>query len=656
MHLLEGSLCYRSCRRSFNWLADVSRASLTGRSLAAFTGLCGRYAAGSCILGTGRIRAAPLETAGGAISVQAVSRLYAWLRRGLADAAPGEAVRRSGGWVRCSTLAGGRWTHLAGSALLGAAIGRAVQGMVIAPIAMAAVGLLLVIWGPSLAAATGESLILGRMICAWRGDSERRGGTAPGGGYGRRIRTGVGGDADPCRSGSEDRGSAWLVATGVVLSLCCGLVAGLVDSAGPYWLAAGVLVIVGVAVLLWRPETMLLFAAAFPWLDALARDRLGGLGAAWDEVLLVASIALILWGALVTGRLRLRTVPIVLPVLCALTVAVGSIVVRGVPNDVGMFGLRVVLEPLLFYFIGFLLCSTPGWVHRTVTVFLASTTALALHGLYQFVMRVPTPSRWVDSTESSIVTRAFSVIGNPNGLGSVLAVGALVAVALLLSPALRKSSRFVLALASVVQLAGLAVTFSRGAWIGVICGLIAMLLLAYRRYLLPLFILGAAGVLAVPGVFADRFLLIFSDSYLSKAAVDGRIYRWIAALDQIGVHPWFGVGLGTYGGSSASRFGYWVTWVDNFYLQIGAEGGLLLLVAFLWVMLRVAKGAVRGSRIGKEPFERAVAAGVFGGLIAVAVANLFASVFETLAVGAALWLLAGLATAATFTRTTGNRP
>jgi O-antigen ligase len=370
------------------------------------------------------------------------------------------------------------------------------------------------------------------------------------------------------------------------------------------------------------------------------------LGAAWDEGLLLAAVALILWGALVTGRLRLRTVPVLVPALCALAAAVGSVVVWSVPGDVGLFGLRVTLEPVLFYFVGFLLCTTGPWVRRTVVVFLASTTGLALHGLYQYITRVPTPTRWVDASENSIVTRAFSVIGNPNGLGSVLAIGFLVGLALLLSPSLRRGQKLLVLVMIGVQLAGLAVTFSRGAWLGVACGLLAMLVLAYRRYLLPVAVVGVAGLLAAPRVFVDRFLLVFSESYLSKAAVDGRIYRWTAALDQIAAHPWFGLGLGTFGGSSAARFDYWNTWIDNFYLQLGAEGGLLLLAAFLWMMLRVAKGLVKGSRVGADPFVRALAAGMFGALVAVSVANVFASVFETLAVGAALWLLAGSATAA----------
>jgi O-antigen ligase len=131
---------------------------------------------------------------------------------------------------------------------------------------------------------------------------------------------------------------------------------------------------------------------------------------------------------------------------------------------------------------------------------------------------------------------------------------------------------------------------------------------------------------------------------VGKSAVDGRTVRWAAALDQTAAHPWFWTTLGTFGGSAADRFGYWATWVDKYYLQMGVEGGLLLLAVFLWLLLRVAKGLVKGYRVATDPFLKALGPGVFGAFVAVSVARAFASEFEILAVGVAFWFLAGLTT------------
>jgi O-antigen ligase len=93
-------------------------------------------------------------------------------------------------------------------------------------------------------------------------------------------------------------------------------------------------------------------------------------------------------------------------------------------------------------------------------------------------------------------------------------------------------------------------------------------------------------------------------------------------------------------------FGYSRLWIDNFYLQLGAEGGLLLLAFFLWILLRAAKGLVKGYSANRDPYLRALTAGVFGGFVAVATANATASVWETLAVGVGFWFMTGFASAA----------
>ena len=625
MHLLTDSILYRALRRLGSWLAQLGRESLVGRALTSATRAMGRISASSLVFGTSHFTSTPLGANAASLSVSIVSRPYVGLRRLLADGVAGRALERIGAWTEQSSFRRGEWLRLVGAALIGMGCGRAVLTAIggFATLLLVVAGLLFAVWGPRLVSAVELGLVFSRLTAA-----------------ARPVSTGV----DP--SLPQNKRLSWVVAVGMVLCGASGFSAGVLSKSGPVWLAVTVLAICATVLLLRRPEAILLGVAAFPWLDSVARGSLGGLGAAWDEGLLLTSVALVLWGALVTGRLHLRTVPILLPTLCALTAAVGSIVVRGVPSDAGLFALRVVFEPILFYLLAFLLATSVGWVKLTIGVFLASSTGLAAHGLYQFATRVPTPTRWVDINETEIVTRAFSVIGNPNGLGTVLLIGTLVAFSLLLAPGVRWPSRVGLCAAVMVHAGGIAVTFSRGAWIGLVFGIAGTLMLAYRRYLLPVTLVGAAGLLAAPDVFVRRFLFLFSATYVGNSAIDGRTIRWAAALDQMAAHPWFGTGLGTFGGSAAERFGYWATWVDNYYLQVGAEGGLLLLAALLWLLLRVAKGLVKSHRVAGDPFLRALAAGVFGGLVAVAVANVFVSAFETLAVGVAFWFLAGLATSA----------
>ena len=152
-----------------------------------------------------------------------------------------------------------------------------------------------------------------------------------------------------------------------------------------------------------------------------------------------------------------------------------------------------------------------------------------------------------------------------------------------------------------------------------------------------------------------RLLFTFTDSYLERSSAGlGRIFRWDTALQRVFEHPLFGVGLGTFGGTAAYMFGYWALWVDNIHLQTAAEGGLVLLLAFLWLLLRGGKGLVRGHRMARDVYPKALAAGTFGGFLAVCVADTFEADWETMAVGVEFWFLAGLVTSAALTMKPGG--
>ena len=86
--------------------------------------------------------------------------------------------------------------------------------------------------------------------------------------------------------------------------------------------------------------------------------------------------------------------------------------------------------------------------------------------------------------------------------------------------------------------------------------------------------------------------------------------------------------------------------MDNFYLQLGAEGGLLLFASSCGSFCGRPRAWSRAHGQSDDPFLRALTAGAFGAFVAVAVANVTASVWETLVVGVGFWFLAGLATSA----------
>jgi hypothetical protein len=638
--LIAGSFAVALLGGLWGALVAAWSGSLVGRAFGRVEAVLGRVLGGSLLLSLAPGRSQPLETAAGSLTARSVAGGYRTSRRLLFGSFLGRWSRGALAAVPLSTLAGYRWLRVVGAAMLGAAAGQAVQTLLAGD-------------GGGLRPTITEAILYGSLLLVgglllWRGDDLARRPSASLVALGWVWRSFSGGESLTVE-GSENLRLQRLSATQLAfVTVCCalaaltGLLAGLASGPGglAVLLAAGAFLAIGL--LLVRPEALLVVLAAFPWIDWAARRSLGGLGAAWDELLLLGSFSLLLFGALFTGKVRLRTVPLALPLALAVTAALGSVAVSGVPSEVGLYSLRITFQPLLFFFLGYLLPRDRRWIGRTVVAFLGTSVLLALHGLHQYATGAPMPRKWLDAHETGIATRAYSIIENPNGLGAFLLLGALLAISLALAP-LPKRQRLAMAAVALVLAAGIGVTFSRGAWLALIVAGFALAALAYRRLFAALVGLALLAPFVAPPAFLNRLTFVLSEQYLAKSLAAGRLLMWDVALRRIVNAPLFGSGMGTFGGTTAVMFGYHVLWVDNFYLQLAAEGGLILLLAFLWLLLRAGKGLIAATLDQEDPYLRAVSAGIFGGFVAVVLANFTAGVWETLTVGAAFWFLTGLA-------------
>jgi len=643
--VLEGSFAFRVGSRAGRWIERISQSSLVYRGLLAVVrGLSGA-SAGSRVLVTGN-RPRPIAPSGHPVAVLAISRPYLHLRAAVGDVAERlhETLETA---VVCSMCAGGGWTRIVGLGVFafGGIRLMTASGLtgleLVLPAVLLVAGVLLLICGPRFSRAVSNASILRGIFLTGtalvEGAATRPSGEA-------RVRRSAG------NPGAEAEGRIGRVslAAAMLLAALAGALIGLLDRSGLILVVGSIIAACALVLAFWRPQVLLLAIAAFCWLDWVARRSLGGLGSAWDEGFLLLSLVLVLWSVITRRRWTLWTVPITLPVVLALVAGFASIVVRHVPGNTGLFALRLLFQPILFYFIGFLLPKSKRWVQWTVALFVLTGVALAVHGLYQYATGAPIPAQWVDRLETGLSTRAYSIIDNPNGLGAFLLIGILVSMGLALSRGLSGVQRAAMAAACIIQLAGEVVTFSRGGWIGLAAGVLALLIVAYRRYLLPLVGAGVIAWFVMPSVVINRLTFAFSSSYIARSLAFGRLWVWGYALRQVTAHPLFGVGLGTFGGTTAVRFKYSNLWVDDFYLQLAAEGGLILLFLFLWVLLSAGRSLVQAHRATDDPYLSALAAGAFGAFVAIAAANLTASVWETLVVAAGFWFIAGLATSACF--------
>ncbi len=245
------------------------------------------------------------------------------------------------------------------------------------------------------------------------------------------------------------------------------------------------------------------------------------------------------------------------------------------------------------YFLTVVLCRTQEWLARCTGAAILSASIVALIGIFQYFSgSFGEAGAWIDTSMfEDISGRVISTLENPNMLAEYLILLLPIAVSLLLTrgnPLKRTSGLFAAALMGVC----LILTWSRGAWIGLIFGAFIFLLIWTRRSLYLIF----AGVVSIP------FLpLVLPESIISRFASIGNLadtstsYRvniWRGAVHMLEDYWHCGIGIGEAAWDTVYPR-YSLAAIEsaphahNLYLQTWIECGvigILLLLVFLFFL------------------------------------------------------------------------
>jgi len=207
-----------------------------------------------------------------------------------------------------------------------------------------------------------------------------------------------------------------------------------------------------------------------------------------------------------------------------------------------------------------------------------------------------------------IFLRGPSLLGNPDYTATYLVVVLVLGAALALS-ARGLRARIVAWSCSGVALLTIAVSLTRGAWVGAVVGLAALTIPAARTHITKKNVALALGglllivVVAVAVVGPSGFAKRFEDLASTETAGDTRLVMWGEALSVIGDRPLLGTGpdsysLGWYGVRSVSSMeqtGVNATHGDphNTVLlsmaTLGVPAGLLLVAMVVLALMRTAR-------------------------------------------------------------------
>lgn len=328
-------------------------------------------------------------------------------------------------------------------------------------------------------------------------------------------------------------------------------------------------------------KVFLFLIAFYPWVNYVLR-KVPKISSVWDDLLI---LIFFLFSVLI-GYKRIKDL-IVLPgflfALLFASVSILSFVFNNYLFLAFQHQFRLFLEPFAVFIAVFLANPTKDEVHFYLKSIVISSVLLGLHGIYQYIKKVPTPAQWVDKDleRTSIYTRAFSVVGSPNVLAGYLEMGLPVAVYYIFE---RKDylRKIAYVLFSFAILGGLFLTFSRGGWFGAF-GSLFLAFIAYSPLIgISLVLLGSFTIYAMP-VLRLRILSLIDPSYIQKSLeAGGRLFRWKYGLVNAFEHPLLGSGLGTFGSSAGQKYGYFsYTSMDSVYINVFAETGFLGIISFI---------------------------------------------------------------------------
>jgi putative inorganic carbon (HCO3(-)) transporter len=222
---------------------------------------------------------------------------------------------------------------------------------------------------------------------------------------------------------------------------------------------------------------------------------------------------------------------------------------------------------------------------------------------------------------------------------------------LLLARTINWTTRTFLLLLLGMGLVALILTFTRGAWVGTLAGMMAVIGLWLRNrwyrvtnLLLVLILAAVAGSVILPlsGLVLTRWSGTEDDSLIVRKNLD------TAALEMIRQYPVFGVGWDNFA-ERAPDFGVGLSWqregaihkAHNLYLAIASEAGLLGLLIFMGLLVAVFR--IGWSTLhANDPWSETLTIGILGSFVAVLVHGLVAWGLVTYSVFPLFWLLMGL--------------
>ena len=212
------------------------------------------------------------------------------------------------------------------------------------------------------------------------------------------------------------------------------------------------------------------------------------------------------------------------------------------------------------------------------------------------------------------------VLRNPNSFGNFLALVIPFCISLFFYGRLERGKKWILALSIIFMFTSLGFTFSRSAWVGVFVSILSLSVLKPKA---PLFLL-ICGLITAVFLVSPIQKRVFKD--IDDPGAQYRIIKGKIAYNKFKEHPIQGNGLGSfhYGAQFSEVWAYRAhSTLENNYLLMLAEGGIIEFLAFLCLIIAFGKKAIAFLKRVKDPFLFSVLLGSVLSIISTLAAGMF---------------------------------
>ncbi len=303
---------------------------------------------------------------------------------------------------------------------------------------------------------------------------------------------------------------------------------------------------------------------------------------------------------------------------------------------------------MLGYFLVVNLIRSKEWVMRCVIGVISSCTIVSLYGLFQNFFGFM-ETKWHDTELfGDIAGRVVSTFENPNVLAEYLIMIIPLAAAMFIITK-NPRAKLLLAFCTVASCGCLIYTWSRGAWLGFIIGMLIFLIM-YHRNTLTALLFGMFGVPFLPFVLPDSIIQRFTSiGDMRDTSTAYRVHIWEAVTNMIGGYWKTGVGIGEASFRPIYSL-YALSGIEsaphshNLYLQITVELGIVGLAVFLIMLFIWAQSCLTLHKNESRP-EKLLSAAGFCGILAVLAQGATDYIWYNYRVFLMFWLVLGLGAA-----------